>query len=125
MKMEFNQKGQESEKSEVAWNLSQALISEIQNLLLLASSKYNRGEIQKAFYYMKSVKLRFIQSLDKTERNALKKIELSFIKLKLKYYGRDLSGRQSSTYEFYTEKIMDLLNDYGYLVPLKKSSHKI
>lgn len=113
---------------QVEWNLSAALVSEIQSLLLRATTTYNRGNILQAFYFMKSIKLRFIQSLDNIERKKLRSIEGIFSKVKRGYLkiGK-LNSRDSLVviYEKYSISIMDLLQLYGYLIPLKKDTTRI
>ena len=107
--------------NQVEWNLSSGIVSEIQNLLNTANRLYINGNILKAFWCLKSVKFRFIQSLAKDERKELKKIEKNF------YDERQESNRNKMAYyyEEYNEKIMDLLDDYGYLIPKKKDSSRI
>ncbi len=106
---------------QVEWNLSSGIVNEIQNLLNTANRLYISGNILKAFWCLKSVKFRFIQSLEKEERTALRKIEKVF------YEEKEKSNRNKMTfyYEEYNEKIMDLLDDYGYLIPKKKDSKRI
>ncbi len=107
--------------NQVEWNLSSGIVSEIQNLLNTANRLYINGNILKAFWCLKSVKFRFIQSLTKPERKNLKEIEKSF------YDQRQESNRNKMAYyyEEYNEKIMDSLDDYGYLIPKKKDSSRI
>ena len=66
------------QQDQVEWNLSSGIVSEIQNLLNTANRLYINGNILKAFWCLKSVKFRFIQSLAPNERKALRKIEKSF-----------------------------------------------
>ncbi len=110
-----------SDNKEVEWNLSSGIVSEIQNLLNTSNRLYINGNILKAFWCLKSVKFRFIQSLMETERTDLRNIEKSF------YEERQESNRNKMTffYEEYNEKIMDLLDEYGYLIPKKKDSKRI
>ncbi|KKN65827.1 hypothetical protein LCGC14_0477630 [marine sediment metagenome] len=110
-----------SHNKEVEWNLSAGIVGEIQNLLNTANRLYINGNILKAFWCLKSVKFRFIQSLEKDERKELRKTEKTF------YEEREKSNRNKMTfyYEEYNEKIMDLLDEYGYLIPKKKDSKRI
>ena len=104
--------------NQVEWNLSQALIAEIQYLLATANKLFLNGNINRAFWALKAVKFRFIQSLDTEERDKLKKIEKDFYDTKNK-------NQQARTYDEYNEKIMDYLEVYGYLIPQKKDTHRI
>ena len=70
---------------------------------------------------MKGVKFRFIQSLNKEERKKLKGFEHEFYEA-IKNNNR---GKLAYLYEIYTEEIMDLLEQYGYLIPKKKDSTRI
>ena len=104
---------------QVEWNLSSAIILEIQALLNKASGYYNGHNIRKAFWTLKTLKFRFIQSLDKPEREELKTIEKDFID------NHNSKGKVIIIYENYAEKIMDLLDSYGYLLQRKKDSTRI
>jgi len=107
--------------NQVEWNLSSAVIGEIQTLLGISNRSYLNGNLSKAFWCLKAVKFRFIQSLNTEERNGLKKLEKSFM-LGIKERKK---GYMAYIYEGYTEKIMDLLELYGYLIPKKKDSKRI
>lgn len=106
---------------QVEWNLSSALIAEIQNLLSISNRAYLNGNLIKAFWCLKAVKFRFIQSLDPEERKELKELEKDFTKA-IKEHKK---SERAYIYEHYTEKIMDFLQLYGYLIPLKKDSKRI
>ena len=110
-----------SDNQQVEWNLSAGIVSEIQTLLNNTNRLYINGNILKAFWCLKSVKFRFIQSLTSDERKELRKIEKVF------YEEKEKSNRNKMTffYEEYNEKIMDLLDVYGYLIPKKKDSKRI
>lgn len=107
-----------SQVDQVEWNLSSALITEIQSLLSISSRLYLSGNLKKAFWSLKAVKLRFIQSLETKEREELKEIEKKFNESKD-------TNKTAYVYDVYTEKIMDLLQAYGYLIPLKKDHTRI
>lgn len=105
--------------NQVEWNLSQALIAEMQYLLTTANKLFLSGNLNRAFWALKAVKFRFIQSLDPEERKKLKKIEKDF------YDNSKNKNQQARTYDEYNEKIMDYLESYGYLIPQKKDTHRI
>lgn len=104
---------------QVEWNLSSALIAEIQSLLSISTRLYLAGNLKKAFWALKAVKFRFIQSLETKERESLRKIEKDF------YEASNNKNKMAYFYEKYTEDIMDLLEAYGYLIPKKKDSTRI
>lgn len=106
---------------QVEWNLSSAIIAEIQNLLNKANNLYLLGNLPKAFWSLKAVKFRFIQSLDSKERKKLRELEKDFLIAQR----NNERGSMAYYYEEYTEQIMDLLESYGYLIPKKKDSHRI
>ena len=106
---------------QVEWNLSAALISEIQGLLSISTRLYLAGNLRKAFWALKAVKFRFIQSLNKEERKELKDIEKEFYEA----IKDSKKGKMAYLYEKYTEGIMDFLEMYGYLIPKKKDITKI
>ncbi len=109
------------QQDQVEWNLSSGIVSEIQNLLNTANRLYINGNILKAFWCLKSVKFRFIQSLAPDERKDLRKIEKSFYDQRQEFN----RNKMAYHYEDYNEKIMDLLDVYGYLIPKKKDSKRI
>ena len=107
--------------NQVEWNLSSGIVGEIQSLLGISNRAYVSGNLSKAFWCLKAVKFRFIQSLDTKERKELRKLEKEFLgainsrkKNEMAYY-----------YEEYIELIMDNLETYGYLIPKKKDSTRI
>lgn len=108
-----------TEQDQVEWNLSQALVAEIQYLLSMANRLFLSGNIDKAFWTLKAVKFRFIQSLDPEERKKLKEIEKEF------YENVKNKNQQARVYDNYNETIMDYLEIYGYLIPKKKDTHRI
>ncbi len=106
---------------QVEWNLSSALIAEIQSLLSISTRLYLAGNLKKAFWALKAVKFRFIQSLENKERTSLRKIEKDFYEA----INNKKTNVMAFLYEKYTEEIMDLLEAYGYLIPKKKDSTRI
>ncbi len=105
--------------NQVEWNLSQALIAEMQYLLSTSNRLFLSGNIDRAFWALKAVKFRFIQSLDSDERKKLKEIEKDF------YDNVKNKNQQARVYDKYNETIMDYLEVYGYLIPQKKDTHRI
>ena len=108
-------------QDQVEWNLSSALINEIQALLSISTRLYLAGNIRKAFWSLKAVKFRFIQSLNSEERTLLKDLEKEFFHS----INKKEKNKMAYVYDVYTEKIMDFLEMYGYLIPKKKDITRI
>ncbi len=90
-------------------------------MLNRATMLYLNGNIIKAYWSLKSVKFRFIQSLDPVERKGLRNMEENFFKARKE----NKSNAMAYEFEKYNEKIMDLLESYGYLIQKKKDSFRI
>lgn len=119
------------ETEKVSWNLSQALIMELGNLLRRASDYYIRANYQLALNSLQAVRQRIIQSLDPTERKDLRNQEVELQKL---IYGESqentgfkvtskfykIRAELQHKFEDYNEALMDLLEKYGYLINKKE-----
>ncbi|HEC37461.1 hypothetical protein LCGC14_0476660 [marine sediment metagenome] len=110
-----------NQPDQVEWNLSSAVIGQIQSLLEISSRAYLNGNLSKAFWCLKASKFRFIQSLNPKERKSLRNMEMKFMKA-MKQRKKSM---MAYLYEEYTEKLMDYLEAYGYLIPKKKDSTRI
>lgn len=138
------------ESSQVAWSMDIDLLQKISNNLGLADEYYLLGKYDKTFAALRTCKFDFIQSLDKAERDKLKKIEQN---MELAIYSHrliisrdtwenntDYSDETKKVYykiiakfgnkaqeavEDYREMIMDLLNKYGYLAKLKADKSRL
>jgi hypothetical protein len=127
----------ETETFEVAWNLSQALIMEISNLLQRANNHYLKGELDKAFYCLKAIKFRIIQDLNPEERKVLSDLEDTYSQLihALAEFTSSPNNAKNNMpenvikiskqkgpegYEKYNETLMDLLGKYGYTISKKE-----
>ena len=111
--------------SAVSWNLSQQLIFELNNLLVLADKRYLSGNISGWFFHLKAVKMRITQSLNNDERKILEGFEkqiIVFENLKPTPENRTLLV---TLIEKYNEQLMDFLEKYGYLIQKKKDSTKM
>lgn len=129
--------GEDIEK--VSWNLAQGLILELTSLLQMMHRYYIRGELHKAYRCASVAKLTFIHSLDKDERDDLilkeTKIEKGiqvFDELKnpngfIESEKEKLLIVEKTWAELkcYIEKIMDLLEKYGYLIDKRKDASKM
>ena len=100
------------ETQQVSWNLSQSIIMEIGNLLQRANTYYLSGHLDQWFFSLKAIKMRFIQSLEPKEREELAELELNIISMG----SFKLAMIQV---ENYNERIMDLLQRYGYAMKLR------
>lgn len=123
----------------VSWNSSEGLIMEISNRRSLANSYFIQRDIRKAFSTLVSIKHATIQSFTKEERNELLELEEKFSKVSsgLSYsigHSFDKKTRNiyslafsiaSKIYSQYNDKLMDLLEDRGYLISEMSDSSKM
>ena len=122
-----------AEIERVAWNLSQAIIAELQKLLTASSVAYLKKDFPKMFSCLKAVKLRVISNLDKAERETLKSMEgiieknmgvFDFLSTELLFDHDELTVKKARSQamrlikkiEDYNEIVMDLLEKYGFLI---------
>lgn len=116
----------DQQAEQVSWNLSQALLTEISGLLLKASNFYVDSKYWPCFDCLKAAKLRFIQSLNVSERKQFLEQEEK-VKAILKYHILALAETQPKLWvkikgliclevDKYNIMIMDTLNKYGYLI---------
>lgn len=109
-------------KSKVSWNLSEAVMIEIGNLLKEASLSYTDGKMQRWFWTLKTIKMRIIPKLNSSERKELLEREHD-IRLcqKIPKYRKYLPNH----IEKYNELILDLLEDKGFYPQNKEDTTKI
>lgn len=129
----------EGESKKVSWNVSEGLIMEISNRRSLANSYFIQGNIKKAFSTLISIKQSVIQSFNPTQREELKSIENDFNKIssalsnsaahsfsseinKIHYLAISIAKK---LYSSYNDKLMDLLEEYDYLIGEKSDSSKM
>lgn len=127
------------EVKKVAWNASEGLIMEISNRRVSANTWFVSGNIRKAFNTLIAIKQSVIQSFSTGERAELKALEDKFNKiagaLSASYSGsfnsqakniyKDAYALASNFYNRYNDKLMDLLDQYGYLVGEKADASKM
>ena len=118
------------EIKKVAWNASEGLIMEISNRRSYANTFYINGDIKKAFKTLIAIKQSVTQSFTKIEREELEQKEKLFNKLSyaLSYsnsgsFNKEVLNNYNEAkllaikfYAQYNDKLMDLLNDRGYLI---------
>lgn len=123
----------------VAWNASEGLIMEISNRRSSANTWFINGNIKRAFHTLTAIKQSVIQSFTPTERADLKKIEEKFSKISSALSLGLSSSFNSSTrktfsaaynlglkfYAQYNDKLMDLLEDRGYLIGEQSDASKM
>lgn len=125
----------EAKKFESGWNLASAIIIELSRLLQSASSCYVNGNIGKAFYYLRAVRMRISSNLEKEEKGKLTEKEGELyenINLS-KTHGfsnpseKTIKARRKvfELYGEYNDLLMDYLKQYGYLIPAKKDRTKM
>jgi len=122
---------------QVSWTLSLALINHLASLLQQATNYYLAGDIEKAFFRLKAVRMRIIQNLKDTDKHPERKKcidkEIEFAKKKINKKlltdnpGDYLKAKQDQmrTYEEYNTLIMDLLEKYGYLIKKREDRTSI
>lgn len=126
---------------QVSWNASGNLIMEISNKRSQSNNNFIEGNIKKAFNTLITIKNSVIQSLDLEERKSLSDIEKKFQKITralntslsssfnthAKHVYTDAYHLATKFYSEYNEKLMDILEKYGYLMSEKAdiSSMKI
>lgn len=114
----------------VSWNVAEGLIMEISNRRALANTYFINGNIRKALSTLISIKQSVIQSFEKGERENLAKIEDKFNRISSalsKAAANSFNTKTNEAYKqamtlakkFYSEyndTLMDLLENYGYLI---------
>jgi len=114
----------------VSWNLAEALIIQLGNLLAQSNSNYLNGRIDKAFFCLKVIRQRIIQSLKPDERKQIIELEKEFVgngfsKVnQIKEY-QNQKQKQMVVYEKYNTLIMDFLEKYGYLIKKQEDDTRI
>jgi hypothetical protein len=139
----------QDQPQEVAWSMDDAQLQKISSLLGQANLHYIIGDYDKVAETLKACKGEFIHSLNSDERKSLKDLEKGMenklITLRLQKkddWKNDVSvsdkvverirefiirnrGDLKLQVEDYREKIMDLLDKYGYLSKKKKDKTKM
>lgn len=129
----------QEEVKKVSWNASQGIITEVANRRSYANTFFVNGNIKKAFNTLISVKQSVIQSFGQTERNKLKEIEDKFNKCSgflssasANSFSKNIRESHSlaiklatKIYSEYNDKLMDLLNTYGYLIGEQTDASKM
>ena len=125
---------------QVSWTLSLELIKQLANLLQQATYYYLKGDIENAFFRMKTVRMRIIQNLKEDKKNKERtkcfELEAEFVKNKIirdvnldgvldNKDRRNIKENQMRIYEEYNTLIMDLLEKYGYLIRKREDNTRI
>jgi len=127
------------EIKKVAWNASEGLIMELSNRRVSANTWFISGNIKKAFNTLVAIKQSVIQSFNETERKDLKDLENKFLRIngalnaslsssfnvKTKNLYRDAYSVAVGFYNRYNDKLMDLLEKYGYLIGEQSDASKM
>jgi len=127
------------DSKKVSWNASEGLIMEISNRRSLANTFFIQGNIRKSFNSLISIKQSVVQSFTPEERNQLDEIEKNFNKISSALYNSVANSFNSKVtniyglakglanryYSEYNNKLMDLLNQYGYLIGEQTDSSKM
>jgi len=127
------------EIKKVSWNTSEGLIMEISNRRSKANSYFIEGDIKKALNTLISIKQSVIQSFNNNERSDLRLLEEKFNRVSpalarsmsnsFNKYQINLFLRAKAIaitiYSEYNNKIMDLLEDRGYLIGEQSDASKM
>ena len=100
----------------VSWNLSEGLIRQLSNLLAQSNARYLAGNIEGAFYCLKVVRQRIIQSLKEDEREKCFELEKkfsnnSFSSINQKEQHNNFKMKQYLVYDKYNTLLMDYLEN--------------
>jgi hypothetical protein len=120
----------ENKTKKVAWNASEGIIMEISNRRSLANTYFIQGKIRKAFSTLIAIKQSVIQSFNDDERTELGELEEKFGKISWALYesvaisfnSKVQNAHKEATrigrklYSQYNDRLMDLLEDRGYLI---------
>ncbi|MBS3099354.1 hypothetical protein J4462_04020 [Candidatus Pacearchaeota archaeon] len=116
---------------EVEWNLSQALIISISQLLDRASRLFLAGDLINSFWSYREAKFQMIPSLNEEERTNMNNLEDQFLikrkrtRLMTKEEYKRRLNQASQIYETYRVNLMDLLKKYGFYISPKKDKTSI
>jgi hypothetical protein len=136
----LNNKKEEVDQS--AWNLSQHIINQIGNLLVTASTKFRRGDIQNSYWDTEEIRILIHDDLDDEEIKKLKEYEQRICRLYSVTKKNIITNREdigedtkreimSAKHQHYVEVkeyrmyIMELLGKYGYSVSKKENAAKM
>lgn len=125
-----------NEIKEVAWNASQGIIMEISNRRAAANTNYISGRIKIAMNNLIAIKQSVIQSIKDNERKELRIIESKFNQISPALsigYSNSFNSKDrkifleansisKKIYSEYNDKLMDILQDRGYLVGEKSDA---
>lgn len=136
-----------AEGEQASWNLAEGLTFQMNKLLSYAQFSYVDGNYKRGFDCMVSVKLCIIQDLSPTELKEFETKEkelsscfkaLDFLQSFPGFYPvEDYEKTKKACFTFlkgknvynlamkYHEVVMNKLGKYGYLIPKRKSKHKI
>jgi hypothetical protein len=128
-----------NEGKKVSWNVSEGLIMEISNRRSLANTYFIQGNIKKALSTLISIKQSVIQSFTTEQRKKLTAIEDKFNRISFALSKSTANSFNTKTneaykeamnlakkfYSEYNDKLMDLLEEYNYLIGEKSDSSKM
>ena len=102
-------------EDKVAFNAGSTFLQKIGDLLVQACDHSIQGNIHKAFHTMRQITLLIDPRLNQTQKDELILYE--------KYFNRSMSGNTRNLidiYRRYQNCIMKLLEEGGYLIPLRE-----
>ena len=133
--MENNNQNNNKEQK-VSWNLAEALIQELGDLLKEASKNYIRNDFDKSFGILKAIRMRVVDRLKDEELEMFIGMENQMYLLSKQKKAKGDFGVQSrenleSSYRFwrmlddYNNKLLRTMRKYGYLMESKGDRTKL
>lgn len=116
------------------WNLAEHFISQLAGLIQGASRYYIECDYIKAFAHMRAARMLINPNLSAEEKTALLDLERKFVESLKQTIAKGFEQTEKIAlakvqvfllYGEYSDKVMDLLKKYGFLVPPKEDKTKL
>lgn len=128
-----------NEKTEQAsWNLSQAMINELANLLSAASYHFVRGRYGQSLIHLEAVRMRLAATITNDERQEFRDLEKTlhtllnqetsihpFEQESIFKWNTESLPKIHELLDIYNEKLMLCLKKYGLLIPPKEDKTRM
>ena len=98
------------ETSKTKFNMASASLQRLDELLRASIFYYRKGDVRNFFFALKNVKLQSMFKFKQKERKMLRQIEKA-------YSDKSNYLKRWAILELYQEKLMDLMDKYGLLLP--------
>lgn len=124
------------------WNLAQAFVLTVADQITSATLSYGRGDIERSFYHMKSIRMLVVFKLTTEEIKHFEKLEENVSRLlrvenqlriaqsnrqplNKKMVREFLELRRNYSYDQYHGEVTGMLSKYGFLVGVKEDETSI